>query len=290
MKMKTILLLVVSVVLYTSCDFGGKKAPAGLNEDSVNRILNQKDAEINNLLGTINDVQDGLRQITEAQGRINSLKSGGLEGSTANDIRENIAFIQRIVDQNRDRIADLQQQLQNSHINAQNLAQTIESLQKQVAEKDQQIAALTEELKAKDLKITTQANEISNLNTANAGLREDKANLTQANETKANTIQKQDKDLNSAWYVFGTKSELKQHNILRRGNVLTQDFNRNYFTQIDIRHVNAIPLESKRAKILTTHPTSSFVLERDANKMYTIRITDPATFWSVSKYLVVQVR
>lgn len=285
---KTVLLLAIVPVLM-ACGNGGNKTANDSNEDSVNRILNQKDAEINNLLGTINDIQDGLRQITEAQGRINTLKSGA-EGSATEDIRENIAYIQRMMDLNRSRIEQLQRQLHNSNINAENLRLTIESLQQQVADKDAQIEKLTAELAQKDSKILEQSTEISKLNSENTNLQQDKANLSQANDAKARTITQQDKDLNKAWYVFGTKKELKEHDILKKGDVLTQGFNKNYLTEIDIRTVKRIALGSKSAHLLTTHPSSSYVLERDADKKYTLHITDPALFWSISKYLVVAVK
>ena len=287
--MKNLVLLFVIMPMLLACGNGTEKTANDSKEDSVSKILNQKDAEINNLLGTINDIQDGLRQITEAQGRINSLKSG-VEGSSVEDIRENIAFIQRIMDLNRERIEQLQRQLHNSNINAENLKQTIETLQRQVEEKNAQIEKLTAELAAKDGKILEQATEITKLNNENSGLQQDRANLSQANEAKARTISQQDKDLNRAWYVFGTKKELKEHNILKKGDVLTQGFNKNYLTEIDIRNVKNIALGSKSAKLLTTHPSSSYVLERGADKKYTLHITDASQFWSVSKYLVVLVK
>lgn len=281
--MKNLVLIFVAALICAACGNAPAPAPTNtFNEDSVNRILNQKDAEINNLLGTINDIQDGIRQITEAQGRISSLRSSG-EGAAVDDIRENMAFIQRIMAQNNDRIAQLQAQLKNSNINADNLRQTIESLQSQLQEKSAQIEKLTADLAAKDVQIQKQATEISNLNTANT-------NLTQANEAKSRTITQQDKDLNKAWYVFGTKKELKEHGILNHGDVLTEGFNKNYLTQIDIRRVTSIPLGSKSATLLTTHPASSYSLQRDADKLYTLYINDASAFWSVSKYLVILVK
>lgn len=280
--MKHLFYLAIFAMLLSSCGQEGKKQNL-VDGDSVSRIINQKDAEINNLLGTVNDIQDGLNQITEAQGRINALKQGGVEGSAANDIREQMAFIQRTMQLNQERIAQLEKQLKNSNINAQNLRQTIESLQAQLNDKSQQIERLTAELAERDVKIQQQAVEISNLSN-------DKANLTQANEAKARTISQQDRDLNKAWYVFGTKRELKDHNILKRGDVLTQSVNLSYFTEIDVRNVKTIPLGSKSAKLLTTHPKSSYSLDKNDDKTYTLRIIDPASFWSVSRYLVIQVK
>ncbi|MBO4731166.1 MAG: hypothetical protein J5593_06820 [Bacteroidaceae bacterium] len=280
--MKKLFYLAICAMLLSSCGQEAKKQNL-VDGDSVSRIINQKDAEINNLLGTVNDIQDGLNQITEAQGRINALKQGGVEGSAANDIREQMAFIQRTMQLNQERITQLEKQLKNSNINAQNLRQTIESLQAQLNDKSQQIERLTAELAERDVKIQQQAVEISNLSN-------DKANLTQANEAKARTISQQDRDLNKAWYVFGTKRELKDHNILKRGDVLTQSVNLSYFTEIDVRNVRTIPLGSKSAKLLTTHPKGSYSLDKNDDKTYTLRIIDPASFWSVSRYLVIQVK
>ena len=70
----------------------------------------------------------------------------------------------------------------------------------------------------------------------------------------------------SGWFVFGTKKELKEQNILSSGEVLRSNFNKEYFTKIDIRIDKEIKLYSKSAEILTSHPASSYTLQRDANK------------------------
>ena len=100
----------------------------------------------------------------------------------------------------------------------------------------------------------------------------------------------QDKQLHTAWFVFGTKKELKEQQILVDGKVLQSSFNKEYFTKIDIRVDKEIKLYSSSAKMLTSHPSSSYTLQRDANKQYVLRITDPQLFWSTSKYLVVLVK
>ena len=94
----------------------------------------------------------------------------------------------------------------------------------------------------------------------------------------------------TAWFVFGTKKELKEQKILDDSEVLCSTFNKEYFTKIDIRIDKEIKLYSKTAELLTSHPAGSYTLLRDANKRYVLRITDPQAFWSTSKYLVIQVK
>ena len=84
---------------------------------------------------------------------------------------------------------------------------------------------------------------------------------------------------------------MKDHKILVKGDVLeNEDFDKDYFTKIDIRKTTSIPLGSKYAKMYTTHPAGSYSLLKDSNGEYTLRISDPAKFWSVSKYLVIRVK
>ena len=66
--------------------------------------------------------------------------------------------------------------------------------------------------------------------------------------------------------------------------------NKDYFTQIDIRTTKEIKLYSKDADILTTHPAGTYALEKDDKGQLVLKITKPAEFWSVSKYLVIQVK
>ncbi|MBR4757185.1 MAG: hypothetical protein IK084_00095, partial [Bacteroidaceae bacterium] len=95
----------------------------------------------------------------------------------------------------------------------------------------------------------------------------------------------------TAWFVFGTKAELKEQKILKDGDVLKSgDFNKDFFTEIDTRVVKVIKLYSKSAEILTTHPAGSYTLAKDEKKEYVLRISDANKFWSVSKYLVIRVK
>jgi hypothetical protein len=68
------------------------------------------------------------------------------------------------------------------------------------------------------------------------------------------------------------------------------DFNKDYFTEIDIRTDREIKLYSKKAELLTTHPKGTYELAKDDKGLLTLQITDPVKFWSVSRYLVIQVK
>ena len=255
---------------------------SAVQNDSLNNIIAQKDSEINDMMGTLNDIEDGLNQITEAENRVSLLKDG--EGADKKQqLKENVQFIANRMKQNRELLAKLQKQLANSSFQGDQLKKTIENLQKQIEEKDKQLQTLREELDKKDIHISELDENINNLNTKNS-------NLTKESNQKSQTISAQDKQLNTAWYVFGTKKELKGQHIVEDGKVMTGNFNKSYFTKVDIRELSEIKLYSKSAKLLTTHPSSSYSLVRDASKIYTLKITNSQLLWSTSKYLVVLVK
>lgn len=250
--------------------------------DSLNKIIEQKNNEINDFLSVINEVEEGFKEINEAQGRVSVAKTG--EGTNKKQlIRENVEFIQQTLRQNKALIAKLKQQLRESSISSEALKQTIENLVSQLEEKDKQIHSLLAELDSKDIHINELNEDIANLNS-------DLNTLTEEGKKKTQTINNQDAALNAAWFVYGTKSELKAQNILVDGKVLQDNFNKDYFTKIDIRVDKEIKLYSRSAKMLTSHPSSSYTLQKDANKQYVLRITNPQLFWSTSKYLVILVK
>ena len=177
-----------------------------------------------------------------------------------------------------------EKQLKNSQYNSAQLKKAVANLTKELEAKQQQIETLQAELASKNIRI-------AELDDAVAGLSQNVSELTAENEAKAATVASQDKALNAAWFVFGTKSELKDQKILEKGDVLkSADFNKDYFTQIDIRTDKEIKLYSKRAELLTTHPAGSYELVKDAKGQLTLKITNPTEFWSVSRYLVIQVK
>ena len=281
--MKKLFLASLCLAALVGCQDNKSKVDGAVTaeRDSLNKVIAQKDNEINDIMSTFNQIEEGLREIGQAEGRISVARDG--EGASRTQrIAENMQFIQQTMQQNRELIDKLRMQLRESSINGEQLKKTIESLALQLEEKDKELQQLRAELDAKDIHIMDLDEKIANLNT-------NVSNLSSESAKKTETINAQDKQLHSAWFVFGTKKELKQQQILKDGKVLQGNFNKEYFTKVDIRVDKEIKLYSRSAKMLTSHPSSSYTLQRDANKQYVLRITDPQLFWSTRKYLVILV-
>lgn len=256
--------------------------PTVAKDDSLQQIISQRDTQINNMMATMNEIQEGFNEISEAENRVNLIQDDE-RADKASQIKEDIKFIADRMQQNRELIKKLQGQLRDSDFKSQELKKVIANMLRQLDEKDQQLQQLRAELDAKNIHIAELDETISNLNN-------NVTELKSESDEKSQIISNQETQLNTAWYVFGTRPELKDQRILMGDKVLQQNFNKNYFTKIDIRVTREIKLYSKSARLLTSHPTGSYELTRDNNKMYTLAITNPQLFWSTSKYLVVVVK
>ncbi len=285
--MKKSLLLVVCAAMLVSCEQmfkGSKVSEEDARLDSLQSLLDQKDTELNEMMDAFNEIQEGFDAINEAEGRVNLL-SENAEGNDAKaNIAENMEFIESTLLENRRKIEDLQQKLKSSSVNASKLQAAINKLTEQLEQKTKELDDLRQQIAERDIKIVELGESVEQLKTENSQVKAE-------SEMNAEIAKNQDAQLNTAWYMFGTTKELKQHRILVDGDVLkSKDFDADYFTKIDIRKVNVIPLNSKSAKLLTTHPEGSYSLLKDSKGEYTLRITNAPEFWSVSKYLVIRVK
>ena len=282
--MKKILCFVSCLAVLASCDyFTREKDQLTAQNDSLTLALNEKQYALDQAMQAIADIQEGFRAINEAEGRV-ALQTG-VEGVTdAQRLKEDLQFIQQKMDDNRKQIEQLQKKLKASGSEAASLRKVLANLQQELADKTASIAALHNELAQRNIRI-------AELDSAIAMLTTDVNTLQEINEAQHEVIEQQVTQLHTAWYVYGTAKELKEQNILKDGKVLSSaDFNKNYFTEIDIRDDSVFPLYAKHAKLLTVHPAGSYEFTKDESKQLTLSIIDAEAFWSVSRYMIILVR
>lgn len=283
--MKKIVIIVAGVIMMTACQNQNESTTRLQQQvDSLQTIVDDKDAELNDIIETMTEVQTGIRRIAEAEGRVTVADGSQESASSRAIIRDNMDYICEAMQQNRDLVAQLREKLNASRFKADKLKSLVDGLQAQVETQNQRIQELQASLVEKDSTILSQGSHIDSLSQSVSDLQE----LAQE---QAGTLARQEKEINSAWFVYGTKAELKEQGILKDGEVLRDnDFNKDYFTEIDVRHVKDIKTYSKSARLLTTHPEGSYMLTKDGNGYYELHISNPSRFWSVSKYLVMQVK
>ena len=279
------------ILLFTACNMGENKELKNQNDSLLMATL-EKDRQMNELVSTIVEIDENLQAIKEKEQIIslNMSSEGGTDNAIEDQINQDIQLIYDLMIQNKEKISDLEKQLKQSGTNSANLNKLVSRLNKQLKDKTLEIIKLNEMLENKNY-------EIAELNFTVDGLQQAIDSLKSARAESEQKLEETTEQLNRAYFAFGTKKELKEQKIISneglplvgKKKILADNFSEEYFTAIDVREVDSIPLFKSKAKLLTNHPESSFTLEKSEEGALTLKITDKEKFWSVSKFLVVQV-
>ena len=289
--MKKVLVACVCTAMLASCGQQSAEYKKLKAENDSLRIENTKaTSDLNEMLETLDDIELGFQSIKEAENYLSVQKQAGGEmtPSRREQIKQNMQLVSETLKKNKEQIENLQKKLNRSGNKNATLQKMVDRLSKELNEKTAQIVALQEDLANKNVRIQELDNMVASLN-------EDVENLSTTTAAQSEKIDAQDKELNKAYYCFGTSKELKAQNILSKKGlfsktkVLQDGFNKDYFITIDIREVTEIPLFASKAKLQSNHPDGSYEFIKDEDGNMTLKISDPKTFWSLSRYLVIEV-
>ncbi len=275
----TLSALVVVLLMLTACGKNSKQEEERQKELTELQTLRTQVAEQDSL---INLVIQNFAQIQQLEGMITLDSNSEVPQSQRAKIEDNMRLINEKLEQNRQTIEQLNKKLSQSGAANSSLQRTIKTLQDQLNTKNAEILDLTEELKRKNYAIGV-------LDSMVTGLSNNVEDLSKTSAAQQAELERQDAALNTVRYCIGTSRDLKDMNILRNGEVVTEGYQSDYFTQIDLRRVTSIPVYAKKAELKTKHPKSSYRFVKGEDKMLTLEITNPQEFWSLSKILVVQI-
>lgn len=285
------ILLPLLIVLAVACN-GPSKKELTQEKDSLINVAAEQDKITNELVNSLVAIDENLQHIKEKE-KLIGVNMGTPEGNTQNikdKINNDIQDIYTLMLANKERIADLEQKIKKSGSKNKNLTSLVSRLNRQLKEKSIEIIELNEQLSKQNF-------EISSLNFTVEGMEQVIDSIRNLNKDTKAVLDSTTLQLNAAYYAFGTKKELKEHKVISndgiplfgKQKVLSTKFNEDYFTKIDIREVEMIPLFRPKVKVLTNHPENSYEIVSSEEDVKSIKILDKEAFWSISKFLVVQV-
>ena len=292
--MKTIKFYAVIAVLafaMTSCvENSGKYKAAIAQRDSLAMLKQSVDSNYNQSLVLLNDIEAGFAAINQNEKDMKVNLKGVESNSTSKReiIAAQMTAIKEGIEKNKAKIAELRNLAAKRGKANIKLTETVKRLQAEMDEKIVQIQFFQTELAKKNIVITE-------LNTTVNNQSKDIAIQQNVMDQQKSKIKGQDMDMNTVWYCVATSKQLREAKIVSSGGLfqskklLDNDFDKKAFIQVDLRSISSIVTNSRNVKILSSHPQSSYTLVTGVDKKITIKITDSSAFWSVSKYLVVQI-
>lgn len=275
------LLMSIGSLTFTGCKNDEQKALNPLADSlaavngNLSGQLNEKEAALQEFIASFNEIQENLNTIKEKEKIVTDETSkGGDVKSRQGQIKEDIQAIYDLMAKNKNRIGSLTKKLKDSNLKLDGMEKMIENLQNAINMKDTEIADLKTKIEGLNI-------ELTNLNTNYQAMEQESAGKTEM--------------LNTAFYAIGTTKELKEKKVISREGgfiglgkttTVSSDFNKDYFTKVNIEQVTSINIGAKKAKVITSHPKGSYKLvgEKPVEKL---EITNAKEFWSASKYLVI---
>jgi len=271
---------------------GGEAERLQAVNDSLAQTSEAKDATINEFMKSMNQIESNLETIKQKENII-SLQAHGdveLDENAKDKINDDILAIYELMNKNKNTISRLEGKLKKANIQATEFQKMIKRMESEMKAKDEEIETLKNSLTKLNI-------DIANLNDKIAEMNSNMDTLQQDVAKKEDVIEVQDQKLHTVYYVSGSKKELKEHKIITseggfigigRMQKLMENFNKDYFKIVDFRDLHSVPLFSKKAQLITSHPASSYYFA-GKDKMDSLVIKNQNEFWSVSKYLVIMV-
>lgn len=288
--MKKILFFGTFIAAFAACtQLSSEYKRTKQENDSLKLHILKNEAEMNELLSTLNVIEESIQSIRINEDVLKIQKDAELSESRREQLQKNINLLNETLKKNREMLSELQDKLNASSINSSALQKTIDRLTKEINERGELIIALQSELEKKEVHIEALASQIEELHAS-------VTTLESINQQQTDILIDQEQEINAVYYCFGTKKELKEQNILTGSGLFSKpkalqgNFKHDYFLTIDKRAVTSIPLYSSKATIISSHPKGSWRFVKDQDGKLTLEIQHIAVFWSLSRYLVIEVR
>jgi DNA repair exonuclease SbcCD ATPase subunit len=260
--------------------------------DSLQSQVAAKDQEVEDVSTAINEIENNLAAIEKDQLSINEIKKEGQDVNQKERINTMIAGIDNYIEQNRQKMERLEQQVKKGGKRVSGLQKLVASLRVSIAKKEEEITQLR--------------STITGLETENTGLKDAVAtrdrSLTQrdsALSARQQMIEERDNEIFTAYYIHGTKRDLAEAGIIDKTGgflglgktaKLSGKVDKTKFTAINTRVVDDINLGiTKKKNVISSHPSDTYYITKQGEEVH-LKITDLKRFWSLTRYLVVETK
>ncbi|SFF64047.1 hypothetical protein SAMN05216283_111106 [Sunxiuqinia elliptica] len=259
---------------------------------NLSELIENRDSVVNEMVTAFNDIENNLKFIKEKRKQlsIEQNKEGNIDRKQA--ILDDIALMNKMLEESSKHIDQLEKKLKNSGIKLSGFQQKIAALSKTVNDQNSEMVELRRIIEEKDVMVADLNEKVETMEFEIAKQADTLAN-------KLNIIDQKNEELNTAHIAYGTYKELKEKGLLTKeggflwigkNKTIQEDFDDEYFTELNIQETKTIPLHSKKATIISEHPADSYTFVEEDGQVSYLQINNPEEFWKISKYAVIEVK
>ena len=290
--MKRILLLGISatMLVLSSCVEKSQKYKDLLaRTDSLNQVLAVQTGEMEKMFADINDISVGMQSLREAEQLL--LLEAEKEGKAVTKSKQQLNQLKNDIQAIKEAIAGYKSQIdqleKKNKVQSAEFKRMLANLKAELEMRDEKIGEITAQLVAKNQELAAKVAEVKNL-TQNI------ESLDKTTKEQKMIITEQDQAIHQANYLIGSRKALKEAEVISRQGIfcppiVSSQAQKAEFIQIDVRETVSIPLNDKKAKVLSVHPKEAYTLEMGEDGNLILKINDVESFWKQTRYLVVMV-
>lgn len=265
---------------------------------NLDSVIQKRDSVINELDGAISEIEDNITFIKNKREQLEFEYKEGNQ-NRKEQIIEDIALMNTMLEESEKKMEELTSKLQSSEVEIQSFRKRMNILSSELKNQTQIVSNLKQELEKRDAQIADMGEKVTQLETVLVVQTDSLTTLADSVGKSSEMIKQLDQKLNKAYWALGTFKELKENNVLEReggflgigkNKTLKQNFNEDYFTELDIRETEIIPLNVKKAEVISDHVSESYRFVYQDDLISYLKIENPEEFWKLTKYAVIEVK
>lgn len=283
-----------AVILLFSCSGDQSLQQCELEKQELIAQKHIQDSVLSSVTKVYGAIDSTSRVIAQKKSKINGLaKSGKLNQDQKIYILAEMDTINALLAANKARVSSLQ-----GNTGTGGLEEAFTFMVQSMDEKNS-----SEDLKLNDMKrdLAQVSRDFSDLfedyvykEAENMEMKEQLSSTAAELEAAQRKLDMAKEKLQSGWYVIGTTDELKAKGLVYKkgffeGDEVNEDFDLSQFKKVNIYDLKEIILDARKAELMTTHPSETYELQGIKKKVNKLVIKDPEQFWSVSKFLIIEI-
>lgn len=270
-----------------------------VEKNNLSSIIETRDSVINELDGTISEIEQNITFIKNKRGQLELEQQEG-NPEQKERIIEDIALMNTMLEESEKKIEELNEKLASSNVELSSFRNRIAKLTADLKEQNEVVVQLQRELEQKDFQLAEMDMKVNEMTQEILVMHDSLSVMNDSIVEKTEKLQQMDEQLHKAYWTFGTFKELKENGVVTReggilgilgkNKTLNKELNDNYFTELDIRSTQTIPLYAKKAEVISEHSDSSYRFVYQDDLIAYLEIEDPNEFWKLTKYAVIEVK
>lgn len=283
------------IIVFSACnETSALKEQWNAERDSLMNINNHQRRVLDEMTSAIVEISNILDTIN-MQERI-LFSNYDVEGKrlTRKQVVENLKIFENSLNEKRKRIHFLDSLMNKSDERIKQLSSLVGYLNSELDKKDSIIKVLKTDVKNKNFNIKTLKEKIISINEDVEQLTDSLTSVNEKSSDMQNVIRMQEEELHTVYYIIGTKKELTSKGVITSGNIFKKSKINvsaiSVATKADSRKISFFEIHGEKPKVLTDIPLKSYRITKVSSKYYKLEILDKELFWSVSKFLIIQVK